>query len=83
MQITVELNNIGTGAQHKVEGIAQQYLSTGRFNITRQHAFNGAVSAHRHKGRGLNNAAGESEPTTTSFTLSGDRLERHKTFARH
>ena len=83
MQVTVGLHHLGARPQHQVKGIPQNNFSANFLDIPRQHALDRAVSAHRHKGRGLYRAATECQLAAPGLAVATTDTERHITLTRH
>ncbi|MNH06259.1 hypothetical protein D3C79_656210 [compost metagenome] len=69
MQIAVQLHDLLPWAQPQVEGVTQQDLRTGIFHFFRRHAFDRAIGAHRHKGRGFHYATLKDQAAATSTAI--------------
>ena len=78
MQITVCLDDLGAGTQPQMKGVAENNFRTDGVNISRQHALDRAIGAHRHKGRGLHRTAIKREFTATRFAVGGFKGELHQ-----
>ncbi|MNT67164.1 hypothetical protein D3C72_2052840 [compost metagenome] len=83
MQVAVFLDHLGARAQPQVEGVAQNDFCAGGNDVTRQHALDRAVSAHRHERRGLDGSTREGQTTTTGLAIGGQKFKGHATFATH
>ncbi|CQR23005.1 Uncharacterised protein [Yersinia enterocolitica] len=70
MQVAVQLHNFLARAQPQVESVPQQDLRAGFFHFFRRHSLYRAVSANRHKCRGLYNTAFKYQTTTTGAPIS-------------
>src|SRR5690606_18442104 len=66
-----------------MKGVAEDNVRTDFLNIARQHALDGAVGTHRHKGRCFHHTARENQAATTGATGSGIQFKLHKTSAAH
>ncbi len=67
---------LSTWAQHKVIGIPENNISTGRFNSFGKHRFNSCCCSNRHKGRSLYLPTGCCDFTTACSSALFLKLER-------
>ncbi len=77
MQIAVLLDDVGTGAQHEMEGVAQNDLGAGGLDLLGGQAFDGAVGAHGHKRGCLHFAAGEGDRATPGGAIGCLQFKFH------
>ena len=75
MQTTVQINDVSSGAQHQVEGVAEADVRAEPLQFLGRHGLHGPVRPHRHECRRLDDAVSESETTETSRTVGCEDLE--------
>ena len=63
------------GAQHEVEGVAEEHLRPGGGERVRRHRLDGAVGAAGHEDWGLDRAVGRAEPPATGRAIGTEHLE--------
>jgi len=71
MQPTVRADHLDAGAQHEVEGVAEDDLGPQRAQLLRGHGLDRAIGADRHEGRGLDSAARERHAPAAGGAVGG------------
>ncbi|KAF1007167.1 MAG: hypothetical protein GAK32_02340 [Pseudomonas fluorescens] len=79
MQVAMLLDHLCARAQPQVEGVAQDDLGADVDNVTRQHALDGAIGAHRHECRGFHRAPRKGQAAATGLAVGGQQFKRHAT----
>ena len=78
VQTTELFNHFHAWAKPEVEGITQADLRAGGGQCLRRHGFDGAIGAHRHKGRGIDLAMRQSESAAAGCAVGGDQIKIHE-----
>ena len=75
MQATMQVNDVGTGAQHQVKGVAETDVGAEAFELFRRHSLHSSVGPHRHKRRRFDHAVGKSEATEARGAIGCQELK--------
>ena len=78
VEIAMRGDHLGTRAQPQVKGIAENDLRAKRFEVSRQHALDGAVGADGHKRGGLDHAPLKYQPAQPRRAVARRALEAHQ-----
>jgi hypothetical protein len=70
VQATMRIHDVGSGTQHKVEGVAKDDLRTEAFQFLGRHRLYGAVRAYRHECGRLNYAVRQCQAAQASSAVS-------------
>ncbi len=76
MQPAQSLYYLEARPQGKVKGVAEEDLSSQFTQLLRGHALDGAIGAHRHKGRGFHGAAGKVQTPAPGGTIARQQLKK-------
>ena len=77
VEIAMGIDHLGAGAQHQVEGVAQNDFRPDALQLLRRHGLDRGVGAHRHKRRRLHRAAGKGQATAAAGAIAGQHLKIH------
>ena len=78
VEITMGTNDLGTGTQHEMEGIAENDLRPHVAQFLRCHGLDRAVGPHRHKGRRLHHATCEAHPPPPRRAIIAHYFKLHR-----
>ena len=78
VQAAVRRDHLLPGPKPQVEGVAEDDLRALRDELVRRHRLDGAVGAHRHEDRRLDDAVRELEAAAPGAARRGEDLEMHR-----
>ena len=81
MQPAETVNHFGAGPEHQMIGITQQDLRAGRRDGLRRHCLDGALSAHRHECRCIDDTMSRRQLAASSRAVGRAYLKAESVFA--